>query len=164
MPKRKTDDRPTRPLTPKQARFVSEYLVDLNATQAAIRAGYSASRAEITGSDLVRNRRVAAVIAERQQIRAETVGIDAAYVLRQAVKLHERCMQEIEPKTDRKGDPIVDTEGRQVFEFDALAAARALELVGKHVNIQAFRDQVGHGDKNGNPLVFQVVTGVPSGG
>lgn len=43
---------------------MEEYLYDLNATQAAIRAGYSAKRAEFTGSDLVRNRKVADAIQE----------------------------------------------------------------------------------------------------
>ncbi len=42
-------------LTPKQARFVEEYLIDLNATQAAIRAGYSAKTAEVQGSRLLGN-------------------------------------------------------------------------------------------------------------
>ncbi len=42
-------------LTPKQARFVEEYLIDLNATQGAIRAGYSAKTAEVQGSRLLGN-------------------------------------------------------------------------------------------------------------
>jgi len=45
-------------LTPKQARFVAEYLVDLNATQGAIRAGYSAKTAEVQGSRLLGNVKV----------------------------------------------------------------------------------------------------------
>ncbi len=47
-------------LTPKQARFVEEYFVDLNATQAAIRAGYSAKTAYSQGERLLRNVEVAA--------------------------------------------------------------------------------------------------------
>lgn len=54
-------------MTPRQQRFVDEYLVDLNATQAAIRAGYSERRAERAGYELVINREVAAEIATRQQ-------------------------------------------------------------------------------------------------
>ncbi len=46
-------------LTPKQARFVEEYLVDLNATQAAIRAGYSARNADKIGPELLGKTRVA---------------------------------------------------------------------------------------------------------
>lgn len=53
----------TRPLTPKQQRFVEEYLVDLNATQAAIRAGYSARNADKLGPRLVGQSRVAEALA-----------------------------------------------------------------------------------------------------
>ena len=53
-------------MTPKQERFVQEYLVDMNATQAAIRAGYSAHTAEQQGSRLCRNVQVAAAIQDMQ--------------------------------------------------------------------------------------------------
>lgn len=53
-------------LTPKQARFVDEFIVDLNATQAAIRAGYSAKTANQSGPRLLVNVGVAAAIAKRQ--------------------------------------------------------------------------------------------------
>lgn len=54
-----------RPLPPRQARFVAEYLIDLNATQAAIRAGYAGGKtAEGQGSRLLRNAKVAAAIRE----------------------------------------------------------------------------------------------------
>lgn len=53
-------------VTDKQQRFVDEYLVDLNATQAAIRAGYSERTAVAQASRLLRNVNVAAAIAERQ--------------------------------------------------------------------------------------------------
>ena len=57
-------------LTDKQRTFVAEYLVDLNATQAAIRAGYSARNADKIGPELLGKTRVAAVIAEEQTKRA----------------------------------------------------------------------------------------------
>ena len=53
-------------LTAKQARFVDEYMIDLNATQAAIRAGYSVRRSEATGSELASNRTVAEAIAAKR--------------------------------------------------------------------------------------------------
>jgi len=62
-------------LNPKQTRFVQEYLIDLNATQAAIRAGYSKSRAEVTGCELVRNSKVAAIILEAQKSVAEKLNL-----------------------------------------------------------------------------------------
>lgn len=131
-------------LTPKQERFVSEYLLDLNATQAAIRAGYSERTANEQGARLLAKVSVAAAIAEAQAARSERTKIDADYVLRQAVKLHERCMQEVVPLTDRKGRQIRDDDGNPLFVFNAAGAAKALELVGKHVDVQAFREQVEH--------------------
>lgn len=131
-------------LTPKQERFVSEYLVDLNATQAAIRAGYSERTANEQGARLLAKASVAAAIAEAQAARSERTKIDADYVLRQAVKLHERCMQEIVPLTDRKGRQIRDDDGNPLFVFNAAGAAKALELIGKHVGVQAFKEQVEH--------------------
>lgn len=58
-------DEPTT-LTAKQQRFVEEYLIDLNATQAAIRAGYSAETARQIGSENLSKPYIAAAIAERQ--------------------------------------------------------------------------------------------------
>lgn len=72
-----------RELTGKQKRFVEEYLCDLNATQAAIRAGYSVKRAEFTGSDLVRNRKVAAAIQAEMDKRSVRTEITADRVLRE---------------------------------------------------------------------------------
>src|SRR5690554_2819403 len=119
-------------LTAKQERFVSEYLVDLNATQAAIRAGYSRRTAEQQGFQLLKKTSVATAIAEAKAARSERTKIDADYVLRQAVKLHERCMQEVVPLTDRKGRQIRDDDGNPLFVFNAAGAAKALELIGKH--------------------------------
>lgn len=54
-------------LTAKQERFVEEYLIDLNATQAAIRAGYSQKTARVTASKLLTKANIQAAIAERQK-------------------------------------------------------------------------------------------------
>lgn len=128
-------------LTDKQERFCLEYLIDLNATQAAIRAGYSEDSARITGPENLSKHAVAERIAEMQAERSARTKIDADYVLRQSVKLHERCMQEIDPETFM-GDQVTDENGRPIFKFNAQGAAKALELVGKHVNVQAFKENV----------------------
>jgi phage terminase small subunit len=60
-----------RELAPKQQRFIQEYLVDLNATQAAIRAGYSLNTAASIGWELLQNPEVEAAIAEAQTKRGE---------------------------------------------------------------------------------------------
>ncbi|NGP40968.1 terminase small subunit [Acinetobacter sp. GC2] len=55
-------------LTDKQQRFVDEYLIDLNATQAAIRAGYSEKTADSIGLQLLRKTQVAEAIEEAQNL------------------------------------------------------------------------------------------------
>jgi len=54
-------------LTPKQARFVSEYLKDQSATQAAIRAGYAKASAEVQGCRLLRNAHIRAAVGKAQK-------------------------------------------------------------------------------------------------
>jgi len=68
-------------MTPKQTRFVQEYLIDLNATQAAIRAGYSAKNADVDGPRLLGNAGVKAAIETAQAAYAKNVGITVEYVL-----------------------------------------------------------------------------------
>lgn len=126
-------------LTDKQELFAREYLKDLNATQAAIRAGYSEKTAQVQSSRLLSNAMVQQRVSELASERNSRVGIDADYVLRQAVKLHERCMQEVEPITDRRGEEIKDEAGKTIFGFDAKGAASALKLIGDHVTVQAFK-------------------------
>ncbi len=132
-----------RKLTARQERFCEEFLLDLNATQAAIRAGYSAKTAHSCGPRLLANAGVAAAIALAKQARAEATKIDSEWVLRQAVALYQRCMQEIKPalhpKTRRQ---LKDDEGNKLFTFNAAAANRALELVGRHTDIGAFKDSL----------------------
>ena len=69
-------------MTPRQQRFVDEFLVDLNATQAAIRAGYSARTAEQQGPRLLGNVEIAAAVQAAQQARSERLQITQDDVLR----------------------------------------------------------------------------------
>lgn len=70
-----------RPLSPKQQRFVDEYLVDLNASQAAIRAGYSARNADKIGWQLLGKTRVADAIALAKDARSRRTTITQDAVL-----------------------------------------------------------------------------------
>jgi phage terminase small subunit len=74
-------------LNDKQARFVREYLVDLNATQAAIRSGYSEATAYSQGQRLLKNVEVAAAVAKAQAKRAERTDVTADRVLRELAKI-----------------------------------------------------------------------------
>ena len=132
-----------RKLTAAQERFVDEYLVDLNATQAAVRAGYSAKTAHSCGPRLLANAGVAAAIAAAKQARAEATNIDSAWVLREAVALYQRCVQQIKPALHpRTRQQMKDGDGNLLFTFNATAANRALELIGKHVDIGAFKERI----------------------
>ncbi|MFG0381089.1 terminase small subunit [Pseudomonas sp. zbq_18] len=71
-------------LTPLQARFVDEYLTDLNATQAAIRAGYSEKTAAEIGYENLRKPQIVAAIAEARARQQERTEITADRVLREA--------------------------------------------------------------------------------
>lgn len=71
------------PITPKKQRFVDEYLVDLNATQAAIRAGYSAKTAHSQGPRLLDDVGVKELIADAMAKRSEATKITAERVLQE---------------------------------------------------------------------------------
>lgn len=77
----------SRKLTPKQERFVQEYLIDLNATQAAIRAGYSAKTAEQQGFQLLQKTLVQKAIAEGRRQREKRTAVSADRVLLEAARL-----------------------------------------------------------------------------
>lgn len=77
----------TSEVTPKQARFVAEYLVDLNATQAAIRAGYSVKGAETQGSALLRNPQVSAAITAGKAKQLDQVDLTATRILEELRRL-----------------------------------------------------------------------------
>lgn len=118
-------------LTPKQQRFVEEYLVDLNATQAAIRAGYSSRTANEQAARLSAKISISQAIAAAMEERSKRVEIDADYVLKNLVEIVERSMQRA-PVFVGFGEQLTDEDGRSVWRFDGKNAIRALELLGKH--------------------------------
>jgi phage terminase small subunit len=81
-------------LTAKQQLFVAEYLIDLNATQAAIRAGYSAGSAHVNGSRLLSNASVAAAIADGQRALLNKLGASAERVMQINAAILEADMAE----------------------------------------------------------------------
>lgn len=160
MPKRKTDDRPTRPLTPKQARFVSEYLVDLNATQAAIRAGYSARTAAEQGFENLTKPQIADAIAVHQKAREARTGVTADRVISELARIafgNQRAVMTwgADGVSLRESTELTDDEAALVSEVaETVSAAgnglklkthdkvKALELLGKHLGM--FVDKVEH--------------------
>jgi phage terminase small subunit len=152
-------------LTAKQERFVEEYLIDLNATQAAIRAGYSQKTAAAVGHENLRKPKIAEIIAQRQKARSERVQIDADWVLKRLADEVEADLADLYeeggglkpvqewPEIWRKGlvagVEVEETtvEGASVGRVKKIRLSdriRRIELIGKHVEVQAFRDQVEH--------------------
>lgn len=126
-------------LTGKQPKFVAEYVKDLNATQAAIRAGYSKKTSYSIGQENLKKPEIQLAIQQKQKELAEEDKIDALYIKQQAHKLYLQCSGQLEIKkliTGESGPVSVD-----VFEFNGPAANKAIENLGKHVDIQAFKEQ-----------------------
>jgi hypothetical protein len=131
IPKRDRWGRHSDGLTHKQRRFVEEFLVDMNATQAAIRAGYSPKSASDIGDENKRKPAIVDAICKALAKRSEETAINAKWVLAR----------------------LADAEGRAGKSKKTLGhQLRALELIGKHVDVQAFRSQFGISNPDGSPL------------
>lgn len=74
-------------LTAKQRAFVREYLIDLNASQAALRAGYSEKSAHVEGTRLLKNAKVAAAVSAAMDLRAKRTEVTADRVLKELAKI-----------------------------------------------------------------------------
>lgn len=137
-------------LTPKQKRFAEEYLIDLNATAAYKRAGYSANgtTAEVNASRLLGNAKVAQYVQSAMDKRSEDLGIDAKYVLTTIRNTIERCSQ-AEQVTEKDG--TVSGE----YRFDASAVLKGAELLGKHLKM--FTDKTEHTGKDGGPMEISAI-------
>ena len=138
-------------LTAKQQAFVIEYLCDLNATQAAIRAGYSKRGAKDQAWQLMQRAEVAAAIKAAMEARNQRAQVDSDYVLQRLTAIDQMDLAEIHgddgkllpikqwPLVWRQMVKEVDMKTGKVKFHDKL---RALELIGKHVDVNAFRENV----------------------
>lgn len=119
-------------MTPKQEGFVREYLVDLNATQAAMRAGYSKRTAHVIGHENLSKPEIAAAIETAMNERAKRTEITADYVLEGIRETIERC---------RGGGEA----------FNPAQALKGYELLGKHLKL--FTDKLEHTGRDGKELI-----------
>ncbi|CAH5984449.1 terminase small subunit [Klebsiella pneumoniae] len=149
-------------LTDKQEMFCREYLIDLNATQAAIRAGYSEKTANRTASENLSKPDIQSRIAELKAQRNDLVGVNATYVLNRLVEIDQMDVLdiltstgELKPVTQWPKVWRTTLSGLDVIEMAAEGNTTALlkkikwpdkvknlELIGKHIDVQAFREQV----------------------
>jgi phage terminase small subunit len=109
-----------RKLTPKQERFVSEYLIDLNATKAAIRAGYSGNTAQRIGSENLSKPLISAAIQKAKDERSKRTEINQDYVL-----------QGLKREAEREGE-----------DSSHSARVAALTQLGKHLGM--FKERIEH--------------------
>lgn len=129
--------------TDKQKRFIEEYLIDLNATQAAIRAGYSEDTAKEMGYENLTKPHIQEAIQEAQNKRSERTQITQDDVIRRLIEIADistgkKAITETEiARTE--GGVIVGTDVTKTC-FEPHAANKALELLGKHLGM--FRDKV----------------------
>ncbi len=123
-------------MTPKQERFVAEYLTDLNATQAAIRAGYSEKTAYSIGQENLKKPEVAEAVIAAQAERSKRTEVTQDYVLATITETIERCKQ-AQPVKYRNGNPVmIDTPDGEIapaYKFDAAAVLKGAELLGRHL-------------------------------
>lgn len=147
-------------LTDKQEMFCREYLIDLNATQAAIRAGYSEKTSNEQGARLLANVSVQNRISELKAQRNDRIDVDADYVLKRLFEIDQMDVLDIllangELKPIAQWPKVWRTtmSGMDVTEMAGDAAGllkkikwpdkvKNLELLGKHVTVQAFKDNV----------------------
>lgn len=144
-------------LTAKQRRFVDEYLVDLNATQAAIRAGYKRTSAEAQGHENLRKPEIAAEIQKHQAQRALRTGITQDRVLRELARI---AFGDARRLLTWRGSVVVLNDSSTLTDDDAATVAkvkktrdgvsiemhdklRALELIGRHLG--TFKEGAGDG-------------------
>lgn len=155
-------------MTPKQEAFVREYLIDLNASAAAARAGYSAKTAHVTGHATLKKPEIQAAIQAAMKARAERAQVDADWVLR---RLHSEASADLSAIYDDAGNllpikqwPMVfrtglvagietvveragaDAEGRPQFvtvrKVKLADRTRMIEMIGKHIGVGAFKDRL----------------------
>lgn len=108
-------------MTTKQKTFCDEYLLDLNGTQAAIRAGYSVKTARQIADENLAKPYIQAVIQAATRERSERTQITADDVLRDIQRVKDNAMAY---RQDKDGTDVM---------VDMSAALKALEMLGRHL-------------------------------
>ena len=142
----------TKKLTAKESKFIDEYLIDLNATQAAIRAGYSQKTAKEIGYENLTKPHIAEEIKKRQEKLQEKTQITQEWVINRLKLLSDYNAETIEVPFGSGDNAIIQKRMR-----DAAVATRNTELLGKHLGL--FTEKVEHSgeiDINSNLTPIEV--------
>lgn len=165
-----------RQLTPKQQLFVNEYLVDLNAKRAAIRAGYSARNADSIGIQLLRKTQVSAAISEAFERRSKKIGVNADLVLARLVEEANADIADLFdeagvlkpprewPEVWRRGlitvfEREVKPDGTRTYHIRFSDRLKRLELIGRHVQVGAFKEKVEHDVTDPIKKLYEQISG-----
>ena len=167
-------------LTAKQIRFVDEYMVDFNATQAAIRAGYKAKTAHVIGAENLRKPKIAEEIARRQKDLQKRTEISQDRVVKELARIafadasDYACIetltyenedgtvspvQIVSPKDtgalsdDQRAAIAGIKQGANGIEIKLHDKIKALELLGRHIGM--FNDKLSLSGADGGPLTFR---------
>jgi len=171
MPKIRPGTR-LKPLEPRETRFVLEYLKDLNAPAAYRRVGFHSHHSDVMGSRMLSRPHVAAAIAVAIEERSRALKIDAQYVLTHLRDMFEARYSDLiasdggyKPARDwpdvwqrmLEGADIEQVEvkkGRKtrVVRVRFLSRLKALELIGKHIDVRAFVTQAELSGPEGGPI------------
>lgn len=145
-------------MTQKQKKFIEEYLIDLNATQAAIRAGYSPDSAKEIGCENLTKPNIRACIDKEMAERSKRTGVNADRVVMELAKLafvNAADVINTEDATLREDALVEDTAAIQSVKVKVIPTQngegiereikmadkiKALELLGKHLGM--FKDKV----------------------
>lgn len=142
-------------LTPKQQNFVNEYLIDLNATQAAKRAGYSKKTAHRIGQENLHKPTIDVAISKAKKERSDITKIDAAWLLKH---LAQEVIADVNDLYDESNNikpvkewPLIWRQGLVagiesgplgITKIKIADRTKIKELLGKHVDIKAFADKL----------------------
>ena len=163
----------TKKLTAKQEAFINEYLIDLNATQAAIRAGYSKKTANRIATENLSKPVLAAAIAQAKLKRAKRTQIDADWLLKRLSVEAEADIADLYDENNKlrpvRDWPLIWRQGLvsgvktqkvseeiSVIDIRVSDRVRRLELLGKHISVGAFRDNIGLTGGDGQDLTLTV--------
>jgi phage terminase small subunit len=157
-----------RRLTPKQQQFVEEYLVDLNATQASIRAGYSRRTAEWIGPQLLGKTHVQAAVQAAMSARAARTEVTQDRVVTELARVAFGDARKVmtwgpDGLTLKASSELTDEEAAFVAEVSETTTEhggslklktndklKALELLGRHLGM--FKEKVEVTGRDGEPL------------
>lgn len=161
-------------LRPKQKMFVEEYLVDLNATQAAIRAGYSAKTASSIGEQNLRKLDIQTAIQEAMKARQERTGVTQDRVIAELARIafgDQRSVMEWGPSGVKLRDSksLTDDQAAMVAEVSESVTANggtlklkthdkvgALKLLGEHLGM--FKQKMEVTGQDGGPVTQVLLT------